>query len=194
MLAPFAPYTCEEIWELMGGKGFISLNTWPAVDESKINIETEESESLIMDMVEDTQNIIKATGIAPKRICYYIAAPWKEKVYFKILEKSKSGEVKLNEVMKELTTDEDLRKRIKEVANFASKLVKEVSKVPEKRRENMLKIKMLDEKGVIEDAKGLLMQMFNAEIIVYSEEDEERYDPKNKAVVSIPYRPAIYIE
>lgn len=194
MLAPFAPHVCEEIWELMGGKGFISLNAWPSVDESKIDIETEESESLIMDMVEDTQNIIKATGIAPKRICYYIAAPWKAKVHLKILKKSKSGEVKLNEIMRELTADENLRKRMKEVANFASKMVKEVSKVPEKRRENMLKIKALDEKEVVDDAKDLLTQAFNARIMVYNEENEKRYDPKNKAIVSAPYRPAIYIE
>jgi leucyl-tRNA synthetase len=96
--------------------------------------------------------------------------------------------------MKELAADEDLKKKIKAVADFASKMVKEVSMVPEKRRENVLKIKTLDEREVIEDAKSFLAQVFKAKIMVYSEEDEERYDPKNKAAVSAPYRPAIYIE
>jgi leucyl-tRNA synthetase len=194
MLAPFAPHTCEEIWELMGGKGFISSGSWPSVDESKTDIEAEESESLIMDVMEDTQNIINATGITPKKIYYYIAAPWKAKVYMRILEKSKGGEVKLNEIMKELAAAEDLKSRMKEVANFASKLVKEVSRIPEKRKENALRIEMLREKEVIENAEAFLAQKFNAQIIVYSEEDEKRYDPKNRATVSAPYRPAIYIE
>ncbi|NWG11241.1 leucine--tRNA ligase [Candidatus Bathyarchaeota archaeon] len=194
MLAPFTPHICEEIWTLIGREGFISLNAWPTHDESKTDIEAEESESLIMDMVEDTQNIIRATSIAPRKICYYVAASWKTKAYLKILEKAKSGEVKLNEIMKEFAAEGDLKKRMKEVATFASKMVKDVSKMPEKRRENMLMIKALDEKEVVEDAKSFLMQRFNAQITVYNEEDEERYDPKNKAAVSVPYRPAIYIE
>jgi len=35
LLAPFAPHLCEEIWESIGGAGFVSLAAWPAWDESK---------------------------------------------------------------------------------------------------------------------------------------------------------------
>jgi leucyl-tRNA synthetase len=194
MLAPFTPHICEEIWELRGGKGFISLSSWPSPDASKTDISAEESESLIMDVVEDTQNIIKATGIVPKRIFYYTAAPWKRKVYLRILEKAKNGEAKLNEIMKELAADEDLKKRIKEVASFASKIAKEATRIPEKRRNNILETKALNEKKVVDDSKDFLAQRFNAQVMVYSEEDEVSYDPKNKATMSVPCRPAIYIE
>jgi hypothetical protein len=147
-----------------------------------------------MDVVEDTQNIIKATGIVPKRIFYYTAAPWKHKVYLRILEKAKNGEAKLNEIMKELAADEDLKKRIKEVASFASKIAKEATRIPEKRRNNILETKALNEKKVVDDSKDFLAQRFNAQVMVYSEEDEVSYDPKNKATMSVPCRPAIYIE
>ncbi len=35
VLAPFAPHIAEEVWELMGGKGLVSLAKWPEYDEAK---------------------------------------------------------------------------------------------------------------------------------------------------------------
>ncbi len=35
VLAPFAPHVAEEVYELMGGKGLVSLAKWPEYDESK---------------------------------------------------------------------------------------------------------------------------------------------------------------
>lgn len=35
LLCPFAPHLCEEIWESLGGEGFLSLSQWPEYDESK---------------------------------------------------------------------------------------------------------------------------------------------------------------
>ena len=35
LLAPFAPHLREEIWEILGGSGFISLTPWPEYDEAK---------------------------------------------------------------------------------------------------------------------------------------------------------------
>jgi leucyl-tRNA synthetase len=194
MLAPFAPHICEEIWELVGGEGFVSLSSWPTPDKSKIATEAEENESLIMNLSEDTQNIIKATRITPKKICFYVAAPWKWKVYLRILEKSKHVEVKLNELMKEFSAEEDLKEKLKEISKFVSKIVTDTNKVPEKRRENILKIKVFNEKEAIEDAKDFLRERFNAQIAVYDEEDVGRYDPRQKAMMSMPCRPAIYIE
>jgi len=35
MLCPFAPHMCEELWEMLGGEGFVSLAKWPEYDEEK---------------------------------------------------------------------------------------------------------------------------------------------------------------
>ncbi len=35
LLAPFAPHLCEEIWESIGGKGFVSAAEWPKWDDAK---------------------------------------------------------------------------------------------------------------------------------------------------------------
>jgi leucyl-tRNA synthetase len=194
MLTPIAPHVCEELWKIMGGEDFVSLTSWPTPDESRLNVEVEESEALVKDLLEDTLNIIRATGMTPKKIHYYTACPWKWKVYLKMLEKASHGEVKMTEVMKELVAEDELKKNMKEVANFAQKRLKEVNRVPQDRREKVLKIKTLNEKTAIEDADGLLKQRLKAQIFVYSEEDSRRYDPKNKASLSTPFKPAIYIE
>ena len=35
MLSPFAPHVAEEVYEMMGGKGLVSIAPWPTYDESK---------------------------------------------------------------------------------------------------------------------------------------------------------------
>ena len=35
LLSPFAPHLCEELWEKLGGEGFLTLSAWPEYDEAK---------------------------------------------------------------------------------------------------------------------------------------------------------------
>jgi hypothetical protein len=58
----------------------------------------------------------------------------------------------------------------------------------------MLKIKAVDEKEVLDGALGFLKERYSAEVSVYSEDDQKRYDPKHRAAMAMPYQPAIYIE
>ena len=71
MLTPFAPYMCEELWSQTGETGFISTAQWPKFDEAKLDLAAEEQENLITDILTDTQNILKATKITPKRLVFY---------------------------------------------------------------------------------------------------------------------------
>jgi leucyl-tRNA synthetase len=194
MLAPVAPHLCEEMWEMMGEKGFVSSSSWPEADESKTDITAEENEALIAEVLEDTQNIMRAMGTTPTKIYYYVAAPWKRGAYSKLLEKSKQGEMKINELMKELAADEELKKNLTQISKVIARMIKELSGMPEERRKNMLKIGTLNEKRVIEDAKGFLSERLKAEVTVYGEEDNNLYDPKQRAAMALPLRPAIYIE
>lgn len=42
LLCPFAPHVCEEIWEVTGGEGFLSMAPWPTYEESKtVDAQTE---------------------------------------------------------------------------------------------------------------------------------------------------------
>jgi leucyl-tRNA synthetase len=194
MLTPFAPHICEELWEIMGGEGFVSTAPWPKPDETKVNMKAEESETLIMKVLEDTRSITRATKLTPRKVFYYTAAPWKWSVYLKALEKSIEGKVTQNSLIKELLKDPDLKSKAKEVAEFTNKIIDEVNQIPLERKQRLIAVGLINEARTLKEAEGFLKSEINAEITVYAEEDAKRYDPKNRARLAKPWRPAIYME
>jgi leucyl-tRNA synthetase len=194
MLAPVAPHICEELWEMMGGKNFVSLSSWPTSDESKIDVRAEENESLIMGVLEDTQNIMKATGVKPAKICYYVAAPWKWQAFLKALEKSVSSQISQKDVMKDLMSDSALRRKAENVAKFAGQIIDELKRMPEETKQRLMLIGVMDEEETLDAARSFLEKEFGADVSVFDEEDSKRYDPKRRALLAKPYRPAIFIE
>ncbi len=194
MLAPFAPFMCEELWSQTVEKGFISVAAWPRFDSDRLDLAAEEQENLVADVMSDTQNILKAMKITPKRICYYTAAPWKWQVYLKVLEKTLAGEANIGILMKEFAADKELKLHMREVAGLVPRVIKSLTKVSGQRKANILRISTTDEKSILEGASVFLKERFNAEASVYCEEDQQRFDPKNRAVMAMPYQPAIYVE
>jgi len=69
-----------------------------------------------------------------------------------------------------------------------------LTKLPTERKANLLRIRTVDEMPIIQDAEGFLKERFNAEVSVFSEDDKERYDPKQRAFLAMPNQPAIYVE
>ncbi len=194
LLAPFAPYICEETWNKIGKEGFVSLAEWPISDEKKVNLKAEETESLIENVLEDTSNILRATKMVPKKICYYSAASWKWKVYLTMLEKAISTKVALSNLMKELMTDPDLKRIAEKVAKFASQVIEEINMMPSDKKHRRLKVGAVDESQALSEAESFFEKEFNAKVQTYREDDPQRHDPKRKAESARPYRPAIYIE
>jgi leucyl-tRNA synthetase len=194
MLAPVAPHVCEEIWEMLGGKDFIARTPWPTAEETKIDVKAEENETLIMNVLEDTQKIKKATGAEPKKIWYYTAAPWKWKTYLKALEKSASRKILQKDLMKQLMQEPDLRANAERVAKFTGQIADEINQTSEETKQRLTQIGLVDDMNVLEEAKSFFQKELKAEIEVYNEEDDDRHDPKQRAQLAKPYRPAIYIE
>jgi leucyl-tRNA synthetase len=194
LLAPFAPYVCEELWSQTGKEGFISVAPWPKQDPTEVDVASEEQENFIADIIEDTLNILRATKISPTRVCFYTASPWKWQVYQKVLEKAVAGEAKINEVMKSLAADPALKPHMKDAASFVPKMIKALTKFSGERKGNLLKIGVVDEKEILQAATVFLRERFNAEVLVFAETDSERYDPKKRAPMAMPNQPAIFIE
>jgi len=194
LLAPFAPHICEEIWSKMGEKEFVSISAWPKPDAKRVNVEAEESEALIQNVLEDTQNILNATKITPKTICYYVASEWKWKVYTRALETSTVKNVVMADLMKELMKDEELKANAKQVAKFAPQIIDEINRTPNDKKQRRLKLKQLGEKKILTEAAEFFKREFEAKIQIFNENDAKRYDPKKRAEQARPYRPAIYIE
>jgi leucyl-tRNA synthetase len=193
LMAPFAPYMCEEIWSKLGKTGFVSVADWPVIDQNKVDVKAEETENLIKNVLEDTSNILRATKMVPKQIYYYSAASWKWKAYMTALKKSASGNVVIGDLMKELMADPELKTVAGKVAKFAQGIAQDINRMPEDMKQRQLQTGALDETGLLRNAEAFFGREFNVKIHAYTEDDPNIHDPQRKAGYAKPYRPAIYI-
>lgn len=194
LLAPFAPFTAEEAWERLCNKQSLIETGWPTIQEEKIDYVAEESEFFISSLLTDLQNIIKVTKIAPTKITIYTSSGWKFKVYQMILANVLNGKTNFGEIMKQLIVNPETAKA-KIDPKIVQKMIEDILSTPLDARHRRLKLVGFDEISAIQDAASMLSSEINkAQIVVYSEEDPEKQDPKSKAKSAKPFKPAIYIE
>jgi leucyl-tRNA synthetase len=199
MLAPFAPFISEEVWEIIGGGKYDSIifAGWPIVDEDKRDPVAEESEQLIINLISDLQNILKVTKISPTKIIIYTSARWKQQIYQKILEYILlENKTNFGDIMKELVKDPETAK-VKNDPKLIRNMIEDILSDPIEARNRRLKLTFFDEIFPLNDGKKLLsLESGNAqtEIIVHSEDEIQKYDPREKSKYSRPFKPAIYIE
>lgn len=191
LFAPFAPHLCEELWEAFGHKNFISIEPWPVSDGSLIDVKAEMIEEFIKNVIEDSLEIIKVTGIIPSVIYYYVASHWKWNAYIKaiqLLEEGIDAKILIREIMK----DQEIKSKTS-AAKFLKFISQLIITMPRDRRKQILSIGPLNEMEILNNNKAFLEDYFKCKIEVMSS-DSAKYDPKNKAEQAIPLRPAIYIE
>lgn len=194
MLAPFAPFTAEEVWERMGNRESITTAGWPVINENKIDPVAEESEFLISSLLADLENIVKVTKITPSKIAVYTSAGWKEQVYRTILANILDGKTNFGEIMKQLIANPETAKA-KTDPKLVQKMMEDILSTPLDARKRRLKLAGFAEATAIRDAASLLSGEINkAQIVVYSEENSSKYDPKSKAKSARPFKPAVYME
>jgi leucyl-tRNA synthetase len=102
MLAPFAPFTAEEVWEKLGNSQTITIAGWPAPDDANVDLASEESEFVVQSLLADLQNITKVTKIVPKKIVLYASTGWKVPAYKTVLANVMEGKTNFGDMMKQL--------------------------------------------------------------------------------------------
>ena len=101
LFSPFAPHIAEELWHDIGNKSFISIESWPKVDEKKIDEKIEKEEEQVNTTIEDVKNIAKIikekNGKEIKKVYIYVIP--KELVLYKenrdLIERSLSAAVEI---------------------------------------------------------------------------------------------------
>ncbi|AHF79638.1 leucine--tRNA ligase [Thermococcus paralvinellae] len=175
LMAPFTPHICEELWEKLGGDGFVSLAKWPEPNPEWWNEIIELEEEYIKSLIEDIKEIIKVAKLEDAERAYIYTAPeWKWKVAEIVAEKRD-----FKAVMSEVMKDPEMRKKGKEVANLVNKLIKE----------RAFEIKRIDEEKALREAKDFIEKELGLEIIINPEEDKG-----GKAKQAMPMKPAVFIE
>ena len=198
LLSPFAPYFCEEVWEIMGNDSYVSLAQWPEINQSKITLKSEDNERLIQSIIFDIQKITKVTKMVPKKISIYTASSIKCTLYRKILDRiQRQATPNFGQIMKEFVNDNEVKDLVKRNPDLVKKIIDDILSESVDVRERRMKIDSFDEKIPLEDGKSLLVSEVGnnqLELYIYSEDDNDKYDPKQKSKFARPYKPAIYIE
>ena len=75
MLSPFCPHVCEETWEAIGKKGFVSAATWPVAQKQRINKELNVQEGIIRTVLSDIGSVLKLIKKEPQKITLFVSLP-----------------------------------------------------------------------------------------------------------------------
>ncbi|MEW6069829.1 MAG: hypothetical protein AB1485_04365, partial [Candidatus Thermoplasmatota archaeon] len=173
-----------------GFENFISTETYPAYEESKINIAAERSEKLLKSIIEDITEILKVLKIKPKNIFIYTAPAWMYKVYEKVIKFLELKGVDFSDIIKKAVTELAAPKA--EASKYIGKLIEELKRLS---YEELEEAKVLvDEYKYLSGAVPFISKEFNCNVKVLSCDEKEIYDPKKRAKFAEPFRPAIYVE
>ena len=177
LMSPFSPHVAEEMWEKLGGEGFVSLASWPEYDESKIDEKAEFLEKIVMDVAEDVEQVRKFAKLDKLSSVKLIVGPsWK----YDFVKKFKEQETRnVGELIRALMD--------KEHGQDISKLVPMFVKNPQRMPEVVLT--QDEEFGVFESAKDSLSKEFGCPVVVEKAEDSS----EKKAGNALPGKVAIVV-
>ena len=190
LMAPVTPHVAEELWELLGMSRFVSNSQLSMAEVSEAAVAEEAKERLLSTLITDVTEIIKVTSIEPSKLVLMTAPAWKVDMYRKAFS-SNEGEADVGRLIKEAMPMLPPEAR-KEVPAFAKAVATEAARMSQEGRDKA--VVAIDERSVLESARGFLEGQFGCEVFVFSADDPSRTDPKGRAKQARPGRPAVYIE
>ena len=90
--------------------------------------------------------------------------------------------------------DSELRGLGKQAADYAAKVFQQTRGMGEDQRKARSVTGLLKEKEVLAGAVDFFRRELKAEVRVWAEDEDSVVDPKGRARLAEPYRPAIFIE
>ena len=97
-------------------------------------------------------------------------------------------------LIKELIANKDTE-QVKKDPDFVKKTLKDILSEPTKLRDAKMVAGEIDENASISsELTSLIENDYGIKLQVFSEDNQNKYDPKNKARMARPYKPAILIE
>lgn len=192
MMAPITPHFAEELWEKTGNSSLVSVESFPEPCDDWKSPEAELEENYLRAVCSDISEILKVTGISPKRIVLTVAPTWKNVVCSIAVETIRAGQKDIGEVIKKAMAVPELAEMKGEVPKFVKMLMGDLQRTTLEQL-SLLLLKM-DEYDTLESARKFLSEEFHSEILVQKADSPRLYDPARKARTAKPRRPAIYAE
>ena len=183
LLHPVAPHMTEEIWEIISKKGYLSLGSWPAYDDSMLTTENEFKWKLmtnIMDDINSIKQLMKKEKLDSINII--VSAEWKYKFYSTLMVLIETTRNQ-GEILKEIMKDSELKPHGKFISQIVTKVLKNVGKY------SKISLTQNEEKSFFTDIKLIIEKKYNSPVEIIIEEDSK----EKKANQALPGRPALII-
>lgn len=180
MLQPFTPHLCEETWNSLQKPGFIVNEEWPTHDNNKINPAIEQTEDLMIHVIDDIGQVLKLAKVEkPSHITLFVAEDWKAMLFRNVKEL-----LGLTRDMKEIlgAVMPDFKQH--NPAKLVQKLVADPSKLPAHIVHQEVEYQNLF------DASEFLQQEFGCPVEIVKEQDGK----ESKAQQAMPGKPAIIVK
>jgi leucyl-tRNA synthetase len=176
LLAPVAPHICEELWETLGGDGFVVDSAWPEADADRETVE--KRRRLVENTREDVRQIVDVAGIDdPERIDIVVTPAWKHEALNVAIDSDAPN------VIGELMQRDDIKRHGDAAASYGQTL-------QENREALQRTLDPEAELDALEAAAWLIEREFDAEVRVLAAAEA----PDDVAKEAEPSRPAIDIE
>jgi len=180
---PIAPHITEEIWEIIGKEGYVSLAPWPSFDNDILTTENEFKWKLMNNIIDDIHNIKQATKTEKlNEITIIIADEWKFKFYshlLSLIEKSKNQ----GEIMKKIMQYEEFKNHSKFVNQIITKILKNIGKY------SKISLSVNEEYQFFNDISSIIQRKFDCMVDISIEKNSK----EKKANQALPGKPAIII-
>ena len=192
MMAPITPHIAEELWEQTGHSDLVSASEFACSRIEEMDSHAEQAEEYLKGVLADVNEILKVTGIMPKRLSFYTSSAWKLSVWDRAISMAKQKQLSVPALTKTIMMEPEIRVKGKEASDFARKMAEELMKRSPQELEKLSV--MLEEGEFLVNAAQFIAQEIGCEISVYSADDDSAPDPHRKARAAQPRRPAIYVE
>jgi len=190
MMAPITPHMAEELWEMIGGKGLVSSSEFPKTRSEWNNPSAEAGEDYLRNISADIAEILKVTGITPKKIVLTVAPKWKQDVLAIGIDSVAQGKKDVGDLIKMSMAIPGVDRQ--EAPKFVKQMMTDLLKSGE---EDMARLSShIDEFGILSSAKDFLSSEYSAEFLVQRADDQAKYDPAGRAKGARPRKPSIFVE
>ncbi|MFA6420441.1 MAG: leucine--tRNA ligase, partial [archaeon] len=165
LLHPFCPHLTEELWHDKCADTLISLESWPTVDESKIDSSLEQVEAAVSNLRLDIlriKELAKITNVSKVKI--FVAPKWKWKG-LAIVKSACNGKPDFGAAIKAVMADSELKSKGEQTPAFVKTAVSKLNELSQ--------VEEFDEYAVITEAKPVLEKEFGKVEVIKAEESSE---------------------
>jgi leucyl-tRNA synthetase len=178
------------MWERIGGRGLVSPAEFPKAKDEWESASADAGEEYLRRISADITEILKVTGIIPKRIILTVSPGWKQEVLRIGIESVHQGKKDVGEMIKKALAVPGADRQ--EAPKFVKQLMADLQKSGEEEMEKLSS--KIDEFSILEDAREFLSDEFSSEFLVQRADDREKYDPAGKSKGARPRKPSIFVE